>query len=91
MKHSVWLQKTPEKEGKKFPVMPSKRLFTALFPVLRLQSQKWMDVQVGDIIKLENNQFVTVSDWLYFLLLVVFSIINLYLHLCGGLIANEPG
>uniref|UniRef100_A0A673XRG4 Phospholipid-transporting ATPase n=1 Tax=Salmo trutta TaxID=8032 RepID=A0A673XRG4_SALTR len=24
-----------------------------------LQSEKWMDVQVGDIIKLENNQFVT--------------------------------
>uniref|UniRef100_A0A8C4I054 Phospholipid-transporting ATPase n=1 Tax=Dicentrarchus labrax TaxID=13489 RepID=A0A8C4I054_DICLA len=30
-----------------------------LFPVLRLRSEKWMDVQVGDIIKLENNQFVT--------------------------------
>lgn len=30
-------------------------------PVLRLRSEKWMDVQVGDIIKLENNQFVTVS------------------------------
>uniref|UniRef100_I3K881 Phospholipid-transporting ATPase n=1 Tax=Oreochromis niloticus TaxID=8128 RepID=I3K881_ORENI len=28
-------------------------------PVLRLQSEKWMNVQVGDIIKLENNQFVT--------------------------------
>uniref|UniRef100_A0A3Q1CJN1 Phospholipid-transporting ATPase n=1 Tax=Amphiprion ocellaris TaxID=80972 RepID=A0A3Q1CJN1_AMPOC len=28
-----------------------------LFP--RLRSEKWMDVQVGDIIKLENNQFVT--------------------------------
>ncbi|XP_068594421.1 phospholipid-transporting ATPase ID-like [Brachionichthys hirsutus] len=25
----------------------------------KLQSEKWMDVQVGDIIKLENNQFVT--------------------------------
>ncbi|XP_071009017.1 phospholipid-transporting ATPase ID [Oncorhynchus clarkii lewisi] len=24
-----------------------------------LQSEKWMDVQVGDIVKLENNQFVT--------------------------------
>ncbi|KAG7266323.1 hypothetical protein CRUP_038474, partial [Coryphaenoides rupestris] len=24
-----------------------------------LQSEKWMNVQVGDIIKLENNQFVT--------------------------------
>uniref|UniRef100_A0A7N8YPW2 Phospholipid-transporting ATPase n=1 Tax=Mastacembelus armatus TaxID=205130 RepID=A0A7N8YPW2_9TELE len=30
-----------------------------LFSVLRLQSMKWMDVQVGDIIKLENNHFVT--------------------------------
>uniref|UniRef100_H3DDW4 Phospholipid-transporting ATPase n=1 Tax=Tetraodon nigroviridis TaxID=99883 RepID=H3DDW4_TETNG len=29
----------------------------------KLQSQKWMDVQVGDIIKLENNQFVT-ADFL---------------------------
>lgn len=29
--------------------------------LLRLQNEKWMDVQVGDIIKLENNQFVTVS------------------------------
>uniref|UniRef100_A0A3Q1HW51 Phospholipid-transporting ATPase n=2 Tax=Percomorphaceae TaxID=1489872 RepID=A0A3Q1HW51_ANATE len=29
------------------------------FPVLRLRSEKWMNVQVGDIIKLENNQFVT--------------------------------
>lgn len=27
----------------------------------RLRSEKWMNVQVGDIIKLENNQFVTVS------------------------------
>ncbi|KAA8592502.1 hypothetical protein FQN60_017957 [Etheostoma spectabile] len=25
----------------------------------KLQSKKWMDVQVGDIIRLENNQFVT--------------------------------
>uniref|UniRef100_A0A4W6FKN8 Phospholipid-transporting ATPase n=1 Tax=Lates calcarifer TaxID=8187 RepID=A0A4W6FKN8_LATCA len=32
--------------------------FWSLFPV-RLRSEKWMDVQVGDIIKLENNQFVT--------------------------------
>lgn len=31
-------------------------------PVCRLRSEKWMDVQVGDIIKLENNQFVTVSQ-----------------------------
>lgn len=41
--------------------MPSKHSFTVLFSALRLRSQKWMDVQVGDIIKLENNQFVTVS------------------------------
>lgn len=27
----------------------------------RLRSEKWMNVQVGDIIKLENNQFVTVG------------------------------
>lgn len=33
------------------------------FPVLRLRSEKWMNVQVGDIIKLENNQFVTVSPF----------------------------
>uniref|UniRef100_A0A8C4I017 Phospholipid-transporting ATPase n=1 Tax=Dicentrarchus labrax TaxID=13489 RepID=A0A8C4I017_DICLA len=26
---------------------------------VQLRSEKWMDVQVGDIIKLENNQFVT--------------------------------
>lgn len=28
---------------------------------LRLQNEKWMNVKVGDIIKLENNQFVAVS------------------------------
>lgn len=33
-----------------------------LFSVLRLRSEKWMNVQVGDIIRLENNQFVTVSE-----------------------------
>ncbi len=27
----------------------------------RLQSEKWMNVRVGDIIKLENDQFVAVS------------------------------
>lgn len=27
----------------------------------RLKKEKWMNVQVGDIIKLENNEFVTVS------------------------------
>uniref|UniRef100_A0A8C4S2Z9 ATPase phospholipid transporting 8B5a n=1 Tax=Erpetoichthys calabaricus TaxID=27687 RepID=A0A8C4S2Z9_ERPCA len=27
----------------------------------KLESEKWMNVQVGDIIKLENNQFVTVN------------------------------
>lgn len=26
----------------------------------RLQKEKWMNVRVGDIIKLENNQFVAV-------------------------------
>ncbi|KTF81283.1 hypothetical protein cypCar_00019025 [Cyprinus carpio] len=26
-----------------------------------LKSEKWMNVQVGDIVKLENNEFVTVS------------------------------
>uniref|UniRef100_A0A673C872 Phospholipid-transporting ATPase n=1 Tax=Sphaeramia orbicularis TaxID=375764 RepID=A0A673C872_9TELE len=34
-------------------------LFTRLHLLHRLRSEKWMDVQVGDIIKLENNQFVT--------------------------------
>lgn len=29
-------------------------------PSLRLQNEKWMNVRVGDIIKLENNQFVAV-------------------------------
>uniref|UniRef100_A0AAR2LFG2 Phospholipid-transporting ATPase n=1 Tax=Pygocentrus nattereri TaxID=42514 RepID=A0AAR2LFG2_PYGNA len=29
-----------------------------------LRSEKWMNVQVGDIIRLENNQFVTVSLYL---------------------------
>uniref|UniRef100_A0A3Q3M8J2 Phospholipid-transporting ATPase n=1 Tax=Labrus bergylta TaxID=56723 RepID=A0A3Q3M8J2_9LABR len=37
----------------------SKHQLSNLFPVIRLRSEKWMDVQVGDIIKLENNQFVT--------------------------------
>lgn len=37
------------------------KLNLTLWFVLRLRSEKWMDVQVGDIIKLENNQFVTVS------------------------------
>lgn len=32
-----------------------------LYVSARLRSEKWMNVQVGDIIKLENNQFVTVS------------------------------
>ncbi len=27
----------------------------------RLQNEKWMNVRVGDIIKLENDQFVAVS------------------------------
>uniref|UniRef100_A0A3Q3KLL6 Phospholipid-transporting ATPase n=1 Tax=Monopterus albus TaxID=43700 RepID=A0A3Q3KLL6_MONAL len=38
---------------------PSKYPLISLFPALRLQSEKWMNVQVGDIIKLENNHFVT--------------------------------
>lgn len=28
---------------------------------LSLQKEKWLNVRVGDIIKLENNQFVAVS------------------------------
>uniref|UniRef100_A0AAY5ETF2 Phospholipid-transporting ATPase n=1 Tax=Electrophorus electricus TaxID=8005 RepID=A0AAY5ETF2_ELEEL len=32
----------------------------------KLKSEKWMNVQVGDIIKLENNQFVTPKDVCYF-------------------------
>lgn len=27
----------------------------------RLKNEKWMNVQVGDIIRLENDQFVTVG------------------------------
>lgn len=31
----------------------------------RLQSEKWRDVRVGDIVQLENNDSVTVRpDWL---------------------------
>lgn len=33
-----------------------------LFHFLRLQKEKWMNVRVGDIIKLENNQFVAVRE-----------------------------
>lgn len=33
----------------------------SLFCCLSLQNEKWMNVRVGDIIKLENNQFVAVS------------------------------
>lgn len=29
---------------------------------LSLQQEQWMNVRVGDIIKLENNQFVAVRD-----------------------------
>lgn len=37
-------------------------LFYFLFFLFcRLQNEKWMNVRVGDIIKLENNQFVAVS------------------------------
>ncbi|MEQ2299920.1 ATPase class I type 8B member 4 [Ameca splendens] len=38
----------------------------------KLQSKKWMDIQVGDIIKLENNQFVTVSKLFISLLRLAF-------------------
>lgn len=34
--------------------------FVFIFSV-RLRNETWMNVQVGDIIKLENNKFVTVS------------------------------
>uniref|UniRef100_A0A8C8DFT4 Phospholipid-transporting ATPase ID n=1 Tax=Oryzias sinensis TaxID=183150 RepID=A0A8C8DFT4_9TELE len=34
-------------------------MLTGRIPVPRLCSETWMNVQVGDIIKLENNQFVT--------------------------------
>lgn len=37
-------------------------LFSPLFHFLRLQNEKWMNVRVGDIIKLENNQFVAVRQ-----------------------------
>ena len=30
-------------------------------PCLRFMEDKWMNVQVGDIIKMKNNQFVPVS------------------------------
>lgn len=33
---------------------------SALFVFFRLQKEKWMNVRVGDIIKLEDNQFVAV-------------------------------
>ena len=48
----------------KVPHFPKWHLLYVLtyqrFPC-RLKEQKWMNVQVGDIIKLENNNFVTVS------------------------------
>lgn len=31
---------------------------------VRLRNEKWMNVHVGDIIKLQNNDFVTVSEGL---------------------------
>lgn len=35
--------------------------FFSLFHCCSLQNEKWMNVRVGDIIKLENKQFVAVS------------------------------
>lgn len=40
----------------------SPHVFSPLFYFLRLQNEKWMNVRVGDIIKLENNQFVAVRQ-----------------------------
>lgn len=40
---------------------PRQKKFVASFLFCRLQNEKWMNVRVGDIIKLENNQFVAVS------------------------------
>lgn len=45
----------------------------------RLRSEKWMNVQVGDIIKLENNQFVTVSTLFLLFLISLLFIMNLLL------------
>lgn len=36
-------------------------LTLCLYFFVRLKEEKWMNVQVGDIIKLSNNEFVTVS------------------------------
>lgn len=36
-------------------------LIISFFSLPSLQNEKWMNVRVGDIIKLENNQFVAVS------------------------------
>uniref|UniRef100_A0A673HD67 Phospholipid-transporting ATPase n=1 Tax=Sinocyclocheilus rhinocerous TaxID=307959 RepID=A0A673HD67_9TELE len=44
-------------------VVCSRRKFFSLFHN-RLISEKWMNVQVGDIIQLENNQFVTADLFL---------------------------
>lgn len=37
-------------------------MVSSLSPHLSLQQEQWMNVRVGDIIKLENNQFVAVRD-----------------------------
>ena len=37
-------------------------LFSVFSHCLSLQQEQWMNVCVGDIIKLENNQFVSVRD-----------------------------
>lgn len=50
--------------GRNLSWPPGELLLTfisSLYVSARLRSEKWMNVQVGDIIKLENNQFVTVS------------------------------
>lgn len=46
--------------------MPVDVFYLTLFHFLRLQKEKWMNVRVGDIIKLENNQFVAVRNMLVF-------------------------
>lgn len=42
-----------------------------------LQNEKWMNVHVGDIIKLENNQFVAVSKACYYTVIISASHISI--------------
>uniref|UniRef100_A0A6Q2XSK3 Phospholipid-transporting ATPase n=1 Tax=Esox lucius TaxID=8010 RepID=A0A6Q2XSK3_ESOLU len=51
------LAMTMAKDGSDDIVSDQKQL--TMFTLYRLRSEKWMNVQVGDIIKLQNNQFVT--------------------------------